>query len=127
MSQNCMHASRDRIDASTKDGYCPLCLKLAMSERDALRAENAALRDTNATLKAMIEKGLDYEHHSSCGHIWTMRHTACPECFGVLKADLALARAVLDEASAGKPIDGHVYLCVDEAPWQAWREQKEGA
>jgi hypothetical protein len=43
------------------------------------------------TLAAAVRKGLDYEHHSSCGHVWTMRHTACPECFAALKADLAAA------------------------------------
>lgn len=28
---------------------------------------------------------LDVEHTTSCGHTWTIRHTACPECFAALR------------------------------------------
>lgn len=32
---------------------------------------------------------LDVEHTTSCGHTWTMRATACPECFVSLRKDAA--------------------------------------
>ena len=28
-----------------------------------------------------LKDPLDIEHTTSCGHKWTMRHTACPQCF----------------------------------------------
>lgn len=36
---------------------------------------------------------LDLVRTTSCGHTWTLRHTACPTCFGELQTELASARA----------------------------------
>jgi len=69
-------------------------LREAVKNCDASAALNAlpALLDELEAVRATIAKGLDYEHHSSCGHVWTMRHTACPECFAEMKAALAEMR-----------------------------------
>ena len=37
---------------------------------------------------AALEKPLDVPYTTSCGHEWTMRHTACPTCFVKIKAAL---------------------------------------
>lgn len=55
-------------------------------------------------LKAIVDKGLDYEHHSSCGHVWTMRHTACPECFAQRQALLRRIEGVLLTAARSEDI-----------------------
>lgn len=45
----------------------------------------------------MSGTGLDYVMHLSCGHTWTMRHTACPVCFAELRSRVAeLEEALLD-------------------------------
>lgn len=51
-------------------------------------ADCAALRAQVEQMQQQIDKGLDYEHHTSCGHIWTMRATACPQCFADLRKRL---------------------------------------
>jgi len=39
--------------------------------------------------------GLDTEIRGSCGHLWTLRHVACPQCFAELKTRLAELEPVL--------------------------------
>lgn len=38
-------------------------------------------------LVARTEKPLDHVMRTSCGHEWTVRHTACPRCFDALRAE----------------------------------------
>ena len=56
---------------------------------------------------AALEKPLDVPYTTSCGHEWTMRHTACPTCFVKIKAALHQAQAevgcVEAELDRGKP------------------------
>ena len=68
--------------------------KLAEAEVDRLRAALEVLRQ--------VERPLDVEYTTSCGHKWTMRHTACPQCFSEMrerakKAEASLA--LLDQAA----------------------------
>lgn len=37
----------------------------------------------------MSDHLLDVARTTSCGHTWTMRHTACPTCFAELRARVA--------------------------------------
>ena len=47
----------------------------------------APIREAIRAVLAQLEKPLDVPYTTSCGHTWTMRHTACPTCFGELKAE----------------------------------------
>lgn len=52
-------------------------------------------------------RGLDYEMHSSCGHHWTLRHTACPHCFAELRGRVkafedALLEVLEQQCSGGR-------------------------
>lgn len=64
--------------------------------------------------QAALNKGLDYEHHSSCGHVWTMRHTACPVCFGELRSELSRLRATLQGIADANWRDWDVELASPE-------------
>ena len=70
------------------------------AEVDRLTAENATLRTQLAEAQARIDKGMDYTHHTSCGHTWTMRHTACPICFAEIRDELAQRREAWDKLHA---------------------------
>lgn len=39
---------------------------------------------------------LDIEHTTSCGHTWTMRHTACPDCFAEMRQRAVAAEAEVE-------------------------------
>jgi hypothetical protein len=45
------------------------------------------IREAIRAVLATAEKPLDVTRTTSCGHTWTMRHTACPTCFGEIKAE----------------------------------------
>jgi len=51
VSRNCSHDADDRRAAATRDGYCPICLKVAVSDRDALRDELARARAVLAVVE----------------------------------------------------------------------------
>ena len=50
---------------------------------------DAAAAEAVGEVLAALARPLDKEHTTSCGHTWTMRHTACPACFAELRAHLA--------------------------------------
>lgn len=64
----------------------------AMRQRDAYRDH----RDE------ALSRGMDYEHHSSCGHAWTMRHTACPTCYQAEREAHAKTKDALRDWQLGK-------------------------
>ena len=43
-----------------------------------------------------LERPLDVEYTTSCGHKWTMRHTACPTCFGEIRDEVKRLRRSMD-------------------------------
>jgi len=70
-----------------------------MADHGETPGRRAVLLAAAAQLQAQaarIDKGLDFENRTSCGHVWTMRNTACPECFVALKAQLQAQAALLD-------------------------------
>lgn len=56
------------------------------AERDAIREE-----------LARANKGFDRPMTTSCGHTWTLRATACPECFAALRERVKALEAALRE------------------------------
>jgi hypothetical protein len=122
---------RDRSEAALavlKDDICMAANQQPLDADEEHDKNLLALVAQNVALRAQIEKGLDYEHHSSCGHVWTMRHTACPECFTVLRADLARATAVLLSV---QPLEDHrnmsdkIVVWIDRQAWHEWFVQKQ--
>ena len=69
---------------------------------------------------------LDVPHTTSCGHTWTMRATACPECLvalreerGALRAEVARLRtAILTHCKKHTGIGADVTMA-DRALWVA--------
>jgi hypothetical protein len=51
--------------------------------------------------------GLDTEIRGSCGHLWTLRHVACPQCFAELKTRLAELEEIVGHLAdcGGEPGD----------------------
>lgn len=65
-----------------------------------------ALDREDAERKRGEDNILDRVHRTSCGHEWTMRHTACPTCFAEMRMDLALFKAdrVVRQVFGGKQL-----------------------
>ena len=108
----------DRACADTMmyiDAWCARC------QASAIASAVRELRQERDALKARIDKGMDYEHHTSCGHVWTMRHTACPECFRQTKADLAALRQLRDALVEDDEVLVNGWQCrllIDKDLWQ---------
>jgi hypothetical protein len=58
--------------------------------------ESVELAEAIRAVLAQLEKPLDVPRTTSCGHTWTMRHTACPTCFGELKVERDALRAEVE-------------------------------
>lgn len=69
----------------------------ALDREDAERQQHAERKENNL---------LDRVYRTSCGHEWTMRHTACPTCFAEMRMDLALFKAdrVVRQVFGGKQL-----------------------
>jgi len=61
--------------------------KWAYMETEGQEQYNVATDAYLAGAREEKERALDQSHTTSCGHTWTMRQTACPECFAVLKSE----------------------------------------
>lgn len=75
---------------------------------DVDRAEYVRMLEEKLTAAQNArDSALDHEHTTSCGHKWTMRHTACPECFAALRQRVAEQQELLD-AKWGHEITGAI-------------------
>jgi hypothetical protein len=104
-----------------------LCERMAVEPTVSVvaRADNARYAEAIRAVLAQLEKPLDVPYTTSCGHTWTMRHTACPTCFGELKAERDALRAELDRPK-------HETLrqladAVERHDWQKARAEKAEA
>lgn len=111
-----------------------------MTDRDAaleqsVRDRLAQLERENAALREAHDHVLDHRYTTSCGHTWSMRHTACPECFIKLGGDL---RAEVERAfragyeshrTCGQYIGPGDTLWPNEtedAAWSSYQQEREG-
>jgi hypothetical protein len=99
-SAQCLYLHHAKADQHWPEESCPIELRLkATTDLGAMLTAasegRVAAERTVKEQQARIDKGMDYEHHTSCGHTWTMRHTACPDCFAAAKAEAARLRELL--------------------------------